>query len=465
MIIEQLYRRVLIPGFESVVKRRKTFAYWRELEQSQWESLDQLRQRQIESLRRLLVHSSANCPYYRDKWKSLRLDPLSVRSLNDFQSWPFTSRETIRSNRMAMRCVSPNRPLIAKTTGGSSGVPLEFDLDTESYERRFAAYFRGYGWAGASPGTRQWSLWGASLSNASRASKWKDWLYHALYRRRIANCFHLSEETVPSYFADLNRFRPDCIIAYTSPLYTFARVLEERGLRPFSPRSIIVGAEKLHGFQRELIERVFQAPLFETYGSREFMLIGGECDRHCGLHMTMENLIVEIVDDKGNPTPEGEEGNVVITDLTNYGMPFIRYPNGDRAVVSPKACPCGRGLPLLEKIVGRRLDMLETPDERHVPGEFIVYALLEFQCVRRYQAVQESLDSIQIRIVVNREWNEQWREKLIYKLRDALGKAVRLDLVVVDDIPLTAVGKHQVVINRLPGRAFIPHQHSEELRF
>src|SRR4029077_12302961 len=167
---------------------------------------------------------------------------------------------------------------------------------------------------------------------------------------------------------------------YTNPLYEFARYIQREGLSTVSPRSIIVGAEKLYPFQRSLIEEVFRAPVFETYGSREFMLIGAECDRHAGLHLSMENLLVEILDDDGSPTPAGQEGNVVITDLFNYGMPFVRYVNGDRAVAGFDLCPCGRGLPLLKKVVGRQLDVLETLDGRKVPGEFFPHLLKEFPC-------------------------------------------------------------------------------------
>src|SRR5207253_162083 len=161
----------------------------------------------------------------------------------------------------------------------------------------------------------------------------------------------LREDRVPLFLERLNRYRPDVIVAYTNPLYVFAQSLEERRLAPFSPKAIIVGAEKLFPFQRALIEKVFAAPVFETYGSREFMLIGGECDRHEGLHLTAETLLVEVLDDDARPTPEGEEGNVVITDLSNYGMPFVRYVNGDRAVAGWGTCSCGRGLPLMRKVV------------------------------------------------------------------------------------------------------------------
>src|SRR5207248_3298331 len=128
-------------------------------------------------------------------------------------------------------------------------------------------------------------------------------------------------------------------------------------------------------FMRTLIERVFQAPVFETYGSREFMLIGAECDKHTGLHLVPENHVVEVVDELGQPTPPGEEGNVVITDLTNYGMPFIRY--------------------------------------------------------------------------LNRGWSESDRRLLVSELGKVLGPEVDVDLLPVDDIPLTMTGKHRVVVRTI----------------
>src|SRR5690606_11080487 len=148
----------------------------------------------------------------------------------------------------------------------------------------------------------------------------------------ILNTFDFREDRIKEYVAAWNRCRSQAIVAYTGPLYAFARAVLERGMTLSPPRSEMMGAEKLHEFKRTLIESVVGAPVYETYGSRGVILIEAECDRHEGLHLTSENMIVEVCDDDGRPTPEGEEGNVVITDLYNYGMQFIRYMNGDRAI-------------------------------------------------------------------------------------------------------------------------------------
>lgn len=456
-MIDRLYRNLVIRTFESGLKRRKTFAYWRRLERTQSLPLDQLRELQLASLKQLLLHASASCPYYRDAWRLLKLEPRDVQSMDDFQQWPLIDRDAIRVNRWQMRADSTALRLITKSTGGSSGVPLEFDLNEDSNDQRMAAMHRGYGWAGALPGTRQWHLWGGAAGAQSRAKRAKDALYHRLYRRSMSNSFAMSDTRLPLYLKQLNRCRPQTIVAYTNPMYFFASVLQERGLVPYSPKSIIVGAEKLHAFQRETIERVFQAPVFETYGSREFMLIGAECAEHSGLHLTMENLLVEILDNDGKPTANGEEGNVVITDLTNYGMPFVRYMNGDRAIAGLSQCACGKSLPLLKKVVGRRLDMIATPDGRQVPGEFFPHVMKEYKAVRRFQIVQDDVQVIQVRLVVNGQWTDSARRGLEQQILEVVGDSVDLDIAIVDDIPLTQAGKLQVVVRRLPATAGPSH--------
>jgi phenylacetate-CoA ligase len=442
-----LFRNIVLPAYETWLKRRKTFRYLRDLERSQWQSRRELEDLQLAGLQGLLTHAFQNCPYYRETWSRQGLNPRRLEILADLQRWPVIGRDTIRENRGRMRAQVAGLRLLQKCTGGSSGVPLHFDLDTGSHDRRQAAWYRGYAWGGAGPGAKELYLWSVPSGKPPWWQGWKDRLYNRLHRRRLLNTYALSEERVPAYLRSLNRYRPDAIVAYAQSLYIFARCLEERRLTPFSPRSIIVGAEKLHRFQRAVIERVFQAPVFETYGSREFMLMGAECDRHKGLHLTMEHLLLEVLDDDGRPTPPGQEGNVVVTDLYNYGLPFVRYANGDRMIAGWDHCPCGRGLPLLREVIGRRAEMVHTPDGRHISGVFFPHVIREYPAVRKFLVVQDRPDRILLHLVLGPGWNEAARRSLEKDFRKVIGPAARLDIVPVDHIPLTEAGKHRVVLN------------------
>lgn len=448
-MLNSIYRNVIFPAFESLWKRRGTMRFWRELEQTQWSSREDLDRLQFASLQKLLKHTFEHCPYYTDDWNERGLHPDALRSTEDFANWPVIGRDEILQHRMQMRAQVPGMKLYSKSTGGSSGVPLHFDLDWEANDRRSAAWHRGYSWAGAGPGTKQLYVWGVALGDVPRWKQWKDYLYtRMLFRRYVLNTFDLREETISEFFRAHNRYRPEVIVAYTNPLYQFARSLDERGWKPYSPKSIVVGAEKLHDFQRELIERVFDAPVFETYGSREFTLIGAECEKHEGLHLTHENLLVEILDDDGHQTTAGEEGNIVITDLTNYGMPFVRYANGDRAVAGWSQCSCGRGLPLLKKVVGRQLDILHTLDGRHIPGEFFPHLIKDYSAIKRFQVIQETADELSLKIVADDTWNASSEAHLRSTIESTTGDAMKLSILRVEEIPLTQAGKLQVVVNR-----------------
>lgn len=443
------FRDVVIRGFESGYKRRHIYPYWKELERTQWLARAELDALQFEALRRLVDHAERRCPWYGETWRRAGLASSQLKSIDDLARWPLVQRATIREHRTAMRATSPSLSLIAKATGGSSGEPLQFDLDQNSNDRRMAAWLRGYSWAGAGPGTKQFYLWGAPVGDVPEWKRWKLRLYDTIYRRRVVSSFGLSDATVPDVLDRLRRYRPDVIVAYTNPLYFFARAIRERGLTPPPVRSIVAGAEKLHDFQRRAIEEAFGAPVFETYGSREFMMMGGECERHAGLHVTHEQLLIEVVDDGGRPVPDGVEGNVAVTDLYNYGMPFIRYVNGDRAVAGFGACSCGRGLPLLKQVTGRQLDIVTTPDGRRVPGEFFPHLLKEFATVRRFQVIQEARDQVRLRLVLSSR-DSSTLDAIRTAIGDVLGPGMSLTLEVVEDIPLSRSGKLQVVVNRTP---------------
>jgi phenylacetate-CoA ligase len=176
------------------------------------------------------------------------------------------------------------------------------------------------------------------------------------------------------------------------------------------------------------------------------MLIAAECEQHAGLHVNNDHLVVELVDSAGRGVTN-EPGDVVVTDLHNLAMPLVRYRNGDKATTMRGACSCGRGLPLLQSVDGRILDMIVTPDGRLVPGEFFVTAMLGNTAVKRFQAVQVDSDIVEMRVVPNGALPQSEHQRITASLRQVVGNAMRINLREVDSIDEPASGKRRVTVS------------------
>ena len=443
-----LYRNVLLPLHQRV-RGRKACHYWKVAKRAEWSSYETLQEQQLQALRALLGFASKYSPYYQQLFQSRGITP-KIDSLELMQAIPLLTRQTIAANASQLRSHLA-RSSIKKSTGGSSGEPLHFELCRDSDDRRTAMMYRGYEWAGLSPGTRTFYLWGSSLQH--RIPSWlqrkKVALHQRLQNQYFASCFETTLEDQARHHAALMQFQPKMLVAYTNPLLELAKFIRDRKLRVPQLAGIIVGAEKLYPFQRETMEEVFQAPVFETYGSREFMLIGAECSEHAGLHLSIDNLLVEIVDEAGLPVEAGQSGSVVITDLFNYAMPFIRYVTGDQAIAGYEACACGRGLPLLRSVQGRTLDVLTTKSGRKIPGELFPHLIKDFPSIRRFQVEQRTLEEIILRLESHSGQISSDIEQIEMAVRAVIGDTTRLSIESVDRIPLTGAGKLRVVINHL----------------
>jgi phenylacetate-CoA ligase len=325
---------------------------------------------------------------------------------------------------------------------------MRFGYTRESNDRRTAVMWRGYEWAGSRMGRRTLFLWGGPVGDPTRAHQLKDRLYNAVFARHVLNSFKMTEANMAEYADAIDRYRPDIIVAYVGPLVQLAQWLIASGRKIWRPQGIVGGAEAMHEFQRDAIQEAFMAPAFNTYGCREFMLIAAECEQHHGMHVNSDHLVVEV------RTPHGaardrQTGDVVITDLFNYGMPFVRYANGDTATVSTEHCACGRGLPLLARVDGRVLDAIRTPEGHVLPGEFFPHMLKDVPGLQRFQLVQRRLDRLDLSIVRGAGFDDASLEYIRSEVDKVLGDSVQLHCHFVDDIPLTRSGKLRVTVSEL----------------
>lgn len=427
------------------MRRRQTLKYLGEYQTSQWLHADQIAALQWEKLKRLIDHCGREIPYYQRRWKELGIGPEDIRSPADFAGLPVLTKPEIRENFEELHAPSTRKELLYKTTGGSTGEPMRFGYTRESYERRTAVMWRGYEWAGALMGRRTLYLWGISMDGSMKPRQVKDRIYHAAFNRRMLNAFLMSEKGIPDYVAEINAFHPHVIVGYAGPLLRLAEWILANGISVHQPQSVLSAAESLHDAQRKLIEEAFGCPVYNTYGCREFMLIAAECERRDGLHLSADHLCVELVS-VGSSVRGDQIGEVVVTDLHNYGMPLLRYANGDLASFAEGACECGRGLPRLKRVEGRKLDTLLSCDGHLLPGEYIVYAFLGIPCMKRYQVVQREIGVLDITIVPDTGFDESVKERIREEISRAVGTSMAIRFHLADDIPPSASGKFRVAI-------------------
>ncbi|MEP7311042.1 MAG: phenylacetate--CoA ligase family protein [Pseudomonadota bacterium] len=444
---EQLFRKAFFPLFEGPIKRRNTHVYLEQYERSQWLKPAALEAQQLEKLNAVLDHSWRHVPFLREHWSGAGLRPGNLTRVADLRHFPLLDKTLIKDNYEKMRSSGLVGRVFSKTTGGSTGDPFRFEYSQESYARRTAVMWRGYRWCGTDLGRRTAYVWGASMP-APGLRGLKDRLYHSAFNRLILNSFEMTESNLHWYAEQLQRFAPRVVVGYVAPLRMLAQWANSRGLQLCRPDTVITGAEPLTGIDREIIGRAFEAPVHNTYGCREVMLLACECAERSGLHVSADHLIVETVDGQGRPLA-GESGDVCITDFHNYAMPMIRYLNGDRATSTDRVCACGRGLPLLESVDGRILDVIVSPDGRTVPGEYFVYVMLDFADVRQWQVVQKSRDAIEVLIAHKQPLTSDERERMSGKIAARMGPLVRIEIKEVSDIPLTASGKRRVTVSQI----------------
>ena len=303
-------------------------------------------------------------------------------------------------------------------------------------------------WAGWDFGRKEAYVWGMPLEAGPWWIRNKKKLHHALLRRRLFSAFELTDDLLPEVIQQLKAFRPAVVIGYSSSLATLADFSLRNGLGLPTPRGVIASAEMLYEFQRSKIEEAFGCRVFNRYGCREMRLIAAECDRHQGLHINADNIYVEFIRPDGTHCDSGEVGTVVLTDLNNYGMPMIRYEIGDLGAPSDRLCDCGRGLPMMEAVTGRTLDVIHLPDGRHLDGHFFTHLILaqDYPGLTFYQFEQTEPSQMVARIVRGPGWADETCARMQSLVERHLGSSIQLNFEFVDEIPLTAAGKWRVVI-------------------
>lgn len=390
---------------------------------------------QSRQLRRLVRHAFRSVPYYRDLFSQHGLIPTDIRSAEDISSVPFTSKDDLR-NRPPQDILahgsSPSR-MVKRKTSGSSGKP--FTIYRTTFEDHLLNLFRiqvrkKYGLRisdraviiSETPLDKDTLSFLSLLKNALK-----------LYRTSFIDCYQDDSEIVK----ELEIIRPDLIIGYPTTLARLACLFSREKKAGIGPRFITTGGGVMNATTRRLIEEGFSAPVFDIYGAHEFNIIAWQCPENNAYHVCENNLILEILKD-GKAAAPGETGEVVITGLHTFAMPFIRYRTGDLATMGNSSCACGSPFKTIENIQGRIIEYFHLAGNRVLHPYEITRSLVEneFSWICQHQVVQEKDDLVIMRIKPFHPPNKEQLEQLQRFGQEKVGKNTRFKVELVDAFTL-----------------------------
>ncbi|WP_223701282.1 phenylacetate--CoA ligase family protein [Sutcliffiella deserti] len=442
----------------SVTSDTPTFI--KELEEIQWKSSSEVKEIQKQKLIKLVKHCFENVPYY----KKLLVDHGVANENGDifienYSNLPILTKEDIKKNFENMKSKDlDKRKWYKNSSGGSTGQPVQLIQDTyyKDYNRANKMLFDR--WAGYEVGDKKALLWGSERDLFQGKETVQRRLINFVRNEIWLNSFKMTSEDMLDYVKKINEYKPSLITSYVSSIYELARLIEKENLEVHSPKAIMTSAGNLYPHMREKVETVFKTKVFNRYGSREVADVACDCEKHEGLHVSMGTHYVELIKNDGDIAAPGETGEVIVTSLSNFAMPLLRYKIGDLAVWSENECSCGRGLPLFKEITGRTTDVFVREDGGIVdPAYFIhiVGVVLFDEWIERFQVVQEEKSLVKILIVLKDETKDPLikykanLDQMKEKIQLVMGKQCQVDIEFTEDIPPLPSGKYRYTISKV----------------
>ncbi len=421
--------------------------YLKELLRTQWLSLDEIRSIQDAKLTKLIDHAYRTVPFYREVMDKCGLVPDDITCVDDLPKLPILTKDIIRANYpdKMISTVFDASKLVVMTSSGSTGEPFRYVLSDDEKAIKWAGLYRFWKWAGYEMGDRIVNLT-AFPPKAFKHNKLIGFLESRFSGMLGLPAFDLYDKNASEYVEKIAAFKPNTLRGYASTLYYLAEIMSGKGVS-LKLNSVCTTGETLFEFQRELMESVYGCKVYDGYGG-EGMETAGQCGHDPGYHINAENIILETVGPDGAVCGPGVEGQVVLTDLNRYAMPFIRYNIQDVAVKSDRICSCGRGLPMLEKVSGRLSDIGITPSGKPIYVHFftLMFSKITPEVVS-FQIVQERPDVMVVAIVPGKGFDAV-RGDILSKIQAYVGDDVTLKLELVDEIPTTLGGKRRYLISK-----------------
>ena len=442
--IRQILKKTL---YEVVpLKYRYSKVFWETynfLQKSQWWSRERLEEYQIQQMSKLLYYAYEHVPYYRRIFNEYGIKPDDIKNVSDLRKLPYLTKDLLK--KYTNEIVGTNLDLNAlslKHTSGTTGKPLQFYEDLSVSQKEMAFIYHQWARIGFKPGDSTVQLRGAIIGN----SKLTD--YNPKHKTLRLSPKISDKEIAIYYLEEIRKFGGLFLHGYPSIIATFASIIKKETLRvPFALKAILFASEAIYKWERDIAEEVFGCRAFGHYGMAEKTVLAAECEQSHFFHCIPQYGITEI---------DNETNEIIGTSLLNFANPFIRYRTTDIAsnLMDLSCNSCNRDyFPIFEGVEGRLEDFIITPEGIPISPAVITHPFKDFKTIKATQIVQESIDLININIVA---WENAATEnfkaeasELSQGLSNLVGLDVKIDIHVVDDIPLLKSGKFKWIKSKV----------------
>lgn len=406
-------------------------------------SRERLQEIQRERYAEFIEKAISGSKFYREKLSGIP----DASNLDNIRRLPVLNKEDLRSHIEDVYTISKDQGNVAKT-GGTTGKSLQVLYKPENTQERFAMLDEFRSRAGYELGKKTAWFSGKSLLTKSDIAKNRFWKTDHLYKVRYYSTFHIHEKFLGHYLKNLIGFKPEFMVGFPSTMTEIARYGKNHGIAfPAGViKAIFPTAETVTPLVRETLEGYFKTKVYDQYASSEGAPFVFECGKG-KLHIELQSGVFEVLDQDDNPA---DNGRLIVTSFTTEGTPLIRYDIGDSLELSHETCNCGNNNPLAKAIHGRIDDYVYSPEIGKINLGNVSNTLKDTKGIVRFQALQDSLDTIIIKIVVDENvYTEAVEAKFLDNWRDRVGHKMKLLLEIVEEIPVEKSGKYRIVKNNI----------------
>jgi phenylacetate-CoA ligase len=428
---------------------------YRLLRQSEHWTPEQFFHYQTNKLAKLLRHCAEQVPFYQNIFQSNTIRPESIFPENAFEllsQIPVLQKNFLRENSKEF-CSNEWEYYKPKmiSTSGTTGTPLTVYWDKGSNVMEFCSIQRLWRWAGFHPGQPFLDVRSRMMDNHEHHLIESDGIlyqYNWKVRGLEFSSDLLNDQTIQPYYKILLKYRPKLVRGHPQSIVHLANLLEKHQLLGWKPDCVTTASEAVYDFQRRRIHAAWGVPVLDSYGLKEHNVFIAQC-KAGSYHIFPEYGIVEILDDQEKPVGPGQEGWIVATSLHNYAQPLLRYNTLDRAIAGDgRNCPCGRTLPVIDRLVGRIDDCLITKDGTQYSG--LSFAFFGLQGLHKARLTQLDYEKVIVEVVIDTSFGQSQRELLLKNLERKVNGKLTFEIKEVNEIIQETPGKYKFVVSKIP---------------